>query len=60
MVTLTRPSYYDSPRYAEYCGLSTDDKTTIDANNADKFYEIDSSKTYIYDEQTDSWIEQSV
>lgn len=59
MVTLTRPAYYDNYRYAQYCGLSTDDKATIDANNADKFYEIDSSKTYIYDEQTDSWIEQS-
>lgn len=59
MITLTRPSYYGASRYAEYCGLSTDDKTTIDANNADEFYEIDTSKTYIYDEETDSWIEQS-
>lgn len=59
MITQTRPAYYDAPRYAEYCGLSTDDKSTISANNDDKFYEIDTSKTYIYDEQTDSWIEQS-
>ena len=59
MITQTRPAYYDAPRYAEYCGLSTDNKNTISANNADKFYEIDTSKTYIYDEQTDSWIEQS-
>ena len=48
MITQTRPAYYDAPRYAEYCGLSTDDKSTISANNADRFYELDTSKQYIY------------
>ena len=57
MITLIRPTYYDAPRYAKYCGLSMDDKMTIDVTNADKFYEIDTSKTYIYDKQTGSWIE---
>ena len=47
MITQTRPAYYDAPRYAEYCGLSTDDKSTISANNADRFYELDTSKQYI-------------
>lgn len=59
MITLTRPSYYDAPRYAEYCGLSTDDKTTIKAVNADKFYEINTSKVYIYDGTLRQWVVQS-
>ena len=58
MITLTRPSYYDAPRYAEYCGLSTDVKATIDAVNADKFYEIDTGKTYIYNGASGEWVEQ--
>ena len=58
MIKLIRPSYYDAPRYAEYCGLSTDDKTIIVANNGDRFYEIDTSKQYIYDGDSKSWIEQ--
>ena len=58
MITLTRPSFYEAPRYAEYCGLSTDDKTTIDAVNADKFYEIDTAKVYIYNGTSAEWVEQ--
>lgn len=58
MVTLTKPAYYSVYRYAEYDGLSTDDKTTIDAYNGDKFYEIDTSKTYRYNETSKEWIEQ--
>lgn len=58
MITMTRPSYYDAPRYAEYCGLSTDDKTTIDAVNADRFYEIDTGKRYIYNGASGEWVEQ--
>lgn len=58
MITTTRPSYYEAPRYAEYCGLSTDDKAVIKAVNADKFYEIDTAKTYVYNEQSSEWVEQ--
>lgn len=58
MITLERPAFYDAMRYAEYCGLSTDDKTIIDANNGDSFYEIDTSKTYRYNEVSSEWIEQ--
>lgn len=58
MVTLTKPAYYNAYRYAEYDGLSTDDKSTIDAYNGDKFYEIDTSKTYRYNETSKEWIEQ--
>lgn len=58
MITLERPAYYDSNRYAEYNGLSTDDKATIKVYNADKFYEIDTGKTYRYNEASNEWIEQ--
>ena len=58
MITLERPAYFTSERYAEYCGLSDDDKTTIDASNADEFYEIDTGKTYKYNETSGEWVEQ--
>ena len=58
MITLERPAYYNNDRYAEYNGLSTDDKATIKAYNADKFYEIDTGKTYRYNESSTEWIEQ--
>lgn len=58
MVTLERPAYYTADRYAEYCGLSTDEKAAIKANNADKFYEIDTAKEYRYNAASNEWIEQ--
>lgn len=58
MITLERPAYFASNRYAEYCGLSTDDKSAIDACNADMFYEIDTAKYYRYNETSSEWIEQ--
>ncbi len=58
MITLERPAYFISERYAEYCGLNDDDKTTIDANNADEFYEIDTGKMYKYNETSGEWVEQ--
>lgn len=58
MITLEHPAYYSNDRYAEYNGLSTDDKATIKAYNADKFYEIDTGKTYRYNEASNEWIEQ--
>lgn len=58
MITLERPAYYSNNRYAEYNGLSTDDKATIKAYNADKFYEIDTGKTYRYNGVSNEWIEQ--
>lgn len=58
MITLERPAYYNSDRYSEYNGLSTDDKVTIKAYNADKFYEIDTGKTYRYNGTSNEWIEQ--
>lgn len=58
MITLTRPAYYDNYRYAQYCGLEKDDKSTISANNGDEYYEIDTAKFYRYNESSHEWIEQ--
>lgn len=58
MITLTRPAYYDNYRYAQYCGLEKDDKSTISANNGDEYYEIDTAKFYRYNEASNEWIEQ--
>lgn len=58
MITLERPAYYEAKRYSEYTGLSTDDKSTIEAYNADEFYEIDTGKTYKYNGASNEWIEQ--
>ena len=60
MITLERPAYFANNRYAEYCGLSTDDKSAIDACNADMFYEIDTAKYYRYNEASEEWIEQPI
>ena len=58
MITLTRPAYYDNHRYAQYCGLEKDDKSTISANNGDEYYEIDTAKFFRYNETSNEWIEQ--
>ena len=58
MITLTRPAYYSNFRNNQYCGLSTDDKSTISASNGDEYYEIDTAKIYIYNEASNEWILQ--
>ncbi len=58
MISLERPAHFNSFRFAEYNGLSTDDKTVIDAHNGDEFYEIDTGKTYKYNETGGEWVEQ--
>ncbi len=58
MITLERPAYFDAYRYSEYDGLSDDDKSTIEAHNGDKFYEINTGKTYKYNEASGEWVEQ--
>lgn len=58
MIKVTRPAYFVGKRYAEYCGLSTDDKSVIIAENGDEFYAINTGITYKYDSDTKTWIEQ--
>ena len=40
----------------EITGKSTDEKPT-DANNGDRFIEIDTGKIYHFDEETKQWLE---
>jgi hypothetical protein len=42
---------------SEYYGLSTDTKP-MDARNASLFYEMDTGKLYLFDEQNKRWLEQ--
>ena len=59
MVTLERPAYYVNERFAEYCGLSTDDKGAIkEPHNGDYFDELDTSKVYRYNAASAEWVEQ--
>ena len=42
----------------EYFGLSTDSKPT-NAHNGDKYTEINTGKTFLYDEAGAQWVEYS-
>ena len=49
-----------TPAYSfevKYRGLSTDDKPE-NAANGSGFYEMDTGKYYMYDEENDTWREQ--
>ena len=45
-------------RQKTICGLSTDIKPTKGCNNADIFYEMDTKKVYMFDEENGAWLEQ--
>lgn len=57
MITLYRPSGYDSPRASSFAGLSVDDKP-LDAENGSSFKEIDTGRVFRYDKENNLWIEQ--
>lgn len=42
----------------EYKGKSTDEKPTVHVPNGSTFYEFDTVKLYVFDEDTQQWIEQ--
>ena len=58
MISLDRASYQTEPRYAEYVGLSTDEKPVESVDNGDEFQEIDTGKVYKFDIDTAQWYEQ--
>lgn len=58
MVTLGRAGYQQTSNTAEYYGKSTDEKPTEDVQNGSTFYEIDTQKVFMFDEETATWIEQ--
>ena len=57
MITLYRPSGYDSPRASSFAGRSVDDKP-LDAENGSSFKEIDTGRIFRYDKENNLWIEQ--
>lgn len=57
MISLDRASYQTEPRYAEYVGLSTDEKP-VEVDNGDEFQEIDTGKVYKFDIDAAQWYEQ--
>ena len=57
MITLYRPSGYDSPRASSFAGCSVDDKP-LDAENGSSFKEIDTGRIFRYDKENNLWIEQ--
>ena len=57
MITLYRPSGYDSPRASCYTGRSIDDKP-LNVENGSAFKEIDTGRVFRYDAENNIWIEQ--
>ena len=57
MITLYRPSGYDSPRASSFAGRSIDDKP-LDVENGSEFKEIDTGRVFRYDKENNLWIEQ--
>ena len=57
MITLYRPSGYDSPRASSFAGRSVDDKP-LNVENGSSFKEIDTGRIFRYDKENNLWIEQ--
>lgn len=57
MITLYRPSGYDSPRASSFAGRSVDDKP-LDVENGSSFKEINTGRVFRYDKENNLWIEQ--
>lgn len=58
MVTITRTGGQIEDRGAELKGLSTDEKPIKDIPNGSSFYEMDTKKVFMFDEQNSKWLEQ--
>lgn len=57
MVTIIKTLTVYGMTKTEVYGLSTDEKPK-DCKNASVFYEMDTKKMYLFDEQNHVWIEQ--
>lgn len=58
MVTITRTGGQTEDRGAELKGLSTDEKPIKNIPNGSSFYEMDTKKVFMFDEQNNRWLEQ--
>ena len=55
---ITETSYLTADRVpADFIGLSTDKKPT-DVANTSFFYEMDTKKMFLFDEENQRWLEQ--
>ena len=48
----------DIRKRGEFYGKSSDTKPVTGVNNADIFYEMDTKKVFLFDEDDKKWIEQ--
>lgn len=53
-----RDSYFDNRKRRRLIGLSTDEKPTEEVGNGSIFTEIDTGKTYLFNEEGETWHEQ--
>lgn len=58
MVTITRVGGQINDNTTDMKGLSTDTKPIDGINNGSSFYEMDTKKVFLFDEQNQKWIEQ--
>lgn len=63
MITLIRAAYQTQFKINEFAGKSTDTKpkkntSEYNLNNGDTLYCMDDQTTFMYDIDTDEWIEQ--
>lgn len=49
--------YNDHWTAQTFCGLSTDEKPTVNIVNGSVFIEMNTSKVYFFDEENTSWLE---
>jgi hypothetical protein len=57
MISIKSENHVYGVTESEIYGLSTDVKP-MDVNNASVFYEMDTKKVFMFDEQNSVWIEQ--
>lgn len=58
MITVEKIGGANNKSCAEIRGLSTDTKPTVGVPNGSTFYEFDTVKLYVYDEESSTWLEQ--
>lgn len=58
MITINKVGGANNVFGAEIMGLSADEKPIKDIPNGSAFYEIDTQKLYMFDEENKQWIEQ--
>ena len=59
MITLNKMGGKNRRNRCEFCGLSTDNKpVNKDIPNGSSYYEIDTNKEYLFDEENLRWVIQ--